>query len=141
MTQGERVKAIRKSDVINLTLEKFGERIGLKKGSLSQIENGVNALTDQTIKTICLQSWNGRYVNEDWLRKGEGEMFLDLPPEDEVAAAVSNILEDIGCENTIYTLLKSALLKYEQLDANSKRVLESYVDDVITDLHEKREEN
>lgn len=141
MTQGERVKAIRKSEIINLTLEKFGERIGLKKGSLSQIENGVNALTDQTIKTICLQSWNGRYVNEDFLRYGEGGMFLYQPPEDEIAAAVSNILEDIGCDNSVYTLVKSALMKYEQLDSSSKRVLECYVDDVIADLYEKREEN
>lgn len=141
MTQGERLKAIRKSEVINLTLEKFGNRIGLKNNSLSQIENGKNALTDQNIKTICLQSWNGRYVNEEWLRTGEGSMFLELPPEDEVAAAVSNILEDIGCENSVYTLVKAVLLKYEQSDVNSKKVLEDYADQVIIELSKEREGN
>ena len=38
MTQGERVKEIRKA--LGLTLEKFGNEIGLKKNSVSQIENG-----------------------------------------------------------------------------------------------------
>lgn len=40
MTQGERVKEIRKSEKVNLTMEKFGERIGLKKSAVSLIESG-----------------------------------------------------------------------------------------------------
>ena len=51
MTQGERVKQVRKE--LGLSLEKFGEKIGLRKSSLSQIENGINNLTDQTIRGIC----------------------------------------------------------------------------------------
>ena len=38
MTQNERVKEIRKT--LGLTLEKFGERIGVTRGSMSNIENG-----------------------------------------------------------------------------------------------------
>lgn len=38
MTQNERIKEVRKS--LGLTLEKFGERIGLKKSAVSLIENG-----------------------------------------------------------------------------------------------------
>ena len=64
-SQGERVKEIRKDK--ELTLEKFGERIGLKKSSLSQIENGVNSLTDTTAKLIC-KEFN---VNEEWLLYGK----------------------------------------------------------------------
>lgn len=51
MTQGERVKEIRKS--LGFTLDKFGERIGLKKSALSLIENGKNVLTDGNILSIC----------------------------------------------------------------------------------------
>ena len=40
--QGERVKEVRKN--LGLTLEKFGERIGLKKNTMSAIETGRNAL-------------------------------------------------------------------------------------------------
>lgn len=73
MTQGERVKQVRKE--LGLSLEKFGEKIGLRKSSLSQIENGINNLTDQTIRGIC-REYN---VSYDYLMDGEGEMFTDLP--------------------------------------------------------------
>lgn len=73
MTQGERVKEIRKA--LDLTLEKFGEKLGVKKNSVSQIENGKNALTDQLSRSIC-REYN---VNYDFLMYGEGEMFDDLP--------------------------------------------------------------
>lgn len=73
MTQGERIKLVRKE--LNLTLEKFGERIGLKKSSLSQVENGINSVTEQLIKSIC-REFNVDYL---WLTTGEGEMFNNLP--------------------------------------------------------------
>ena len=43
----ERIKELRKT--LGLTLDKFGERVGLRKSSLSQIENGVNGVTEQLI--------------------------------------------------------------------------------------------
>ena len=70
MTIGERIKKIRKE--AGLTLDKFGERIGVKKASLSQIENGRNGASDQTIMMIAREFG----VSEDWLRTGEGEMRL-----------------------------------------------------------------
>lgn len=73
MTQGERVKEIRKT--LDLTLEKFGEKLGVKKNSLSQIENGKNALTDLLARSIC-REYN---VSYDYLMYGEGEMFDQLP--------------------------------------------------------------
>ena len=73
MTQGERVKEIRKA--LGLTLDKFGEKVGVKKQTVSRIENGVNNVTDQMAKSIC-REYN---VNYDYLMNGEGEMFDDLP--------------------------------------------------------------
>lgn len=71
MTQGERIRAVRKA--LGLTLEKFGKRIGIKKNSVSQIENGINNLTEQMTKAICREF----HVDYIWLTTGEGEMFLD----------------------------------------------------------------
>ena len=73
MTQGERVREIRKT--LNLTLEKFGDKLGIKKGAVSAIETNRNSLTDQTALLIC-REYN---VNYDYLMNGEGEMFCDLP--------------------------------------------------------------
>ena len=47
MTQNERVKEVRKT--LGLTLEKFGDRLGIKKAAVSKIEKGENALTDAII--------------------------------------------------------------------------------------------
>ena len=73
MTQAERVRQIRKS--LNLTMEKFGERLGVTKTAISLIESGKNSLTDANAKAIC-RTYN---VNYDWLMDGEGEMFSDVP--------------------------------------------------------------
>lgn len=73
MTQGERVKEVRK--VLNLTLDKFGEKLGVTKQTVSRIENGVNNLTDQMAKSIC-REYN---VNYDYIMNGTGKMFSDFP--------------------------------------------------------------
>lgn len=65
----ERVKELRQ--VLELSGEKFGENIGLKRAAISKIENGAVGVSESTIKSICL-AYN---VNENWLRTGEGEMF------------------------------------------------------------------
>lgn len=71
MTQGERVKQARKS--LGLTLEQFGEKVGVTKQTVSRIENGINNLTEQMIKSIC-REFGVDYI---WLTTGEGEMFVD----------------------------------------------------------------
>ena len=73
MTYGERVKEIRKA--LGLTLDKFGEKLGVTKQTVSRIENGVNNLTDQMALAIC-REYN---VNYDYLMAGDGEKFDNLP--------------------------------------------------------------
>lgn len=72
MTQGERVKQSRKS--LGLTMEKFGERLGVTKTAISLIESGKNNLTDANIKAIC-REFNVDYI---WLKTGNGDnIFVD----------------------------------------------------------------
>ncbi len=75
MTQGERVKEVRKS--LNLTLEKFGGKLGVGKTAISKIEKGENNLTEANVKAIC-REFNVDYI---WLTTGEGEMFVDSDVE------------------------------------------------------------
>lgn len=70
MTQGERVKELRKS--LGLTLEKFGDRLGVTKVAISNIEKGNRNLTEQMKKSIC-REFNVDYI---WLTTGLGEMFV-----------------------------------------------------------------
>lgn len=88
MTRGERVKQIRKS--AGLTLEKFGEHVGLKKSSLSQIETGKNALTDQVCKAICREF----DIDEHWLRTGEGQPQASKTRSEMIASFAGNLMKD-----------------------------------------------
>lgn len=62
----ERVRRIRKS--LNLTMEKFGERLGVTRTAISNIEAGNRGVTEQMVRSICREFG----VNEVWLRTGEG---------------------------------------------------------------------
>lgn len=99
MTQNERVKEIRQT--LNLTLEKFGDPIGLKKSALSLIENGKNSLTDANIKAIC-REFGVDYI---WLTTGEGEMFVES--DDEFLGRIDQVMtgENEARKNMIKTLL------------------------------------
>lgn len=88
MTQNERVKEIRKT--LGLTLEKFGERIGVTRGSMSNIENGNRNLTEQMTKSICREF----SVDYMWLTTGEGEMFIDT--DDDFIERIDRIMAGEG---------------------------------------------
>ena len=86
MSQGERIRNLRKS--LNLTMEKFGERLGVSKASISNIENGNRNLTEQMTKSIC-REFGVDYI---WLTTGDGEMFFDN--DDELFEKIDRILAD-----------------------------------------------
>lgn len=107
MTQGERVKEIRKS--LKLTLEKFGEKLGVKKNAISQIETGRNSLTDQMAKAICREF----DVDYTWLTTGEGNMFLKLPEENEYFKTVTQLQKD--------PLAVAIIMEYKKWDDATKK--------------------
>lgn len=125
MTQGERIKEIRK--LRGLTLEKFGEKIGMKKNSVSQLENGKNSVTEQVIKSIC-REFN---VNERWLRTGEGEPYL-LPTNDIVAKATALL----GKHDPLF---ESIVEVYSKLDEVDKKVLIKVTEDLLETYRSKKE--
>lgn len=86
----ERIKSLRKT--LNLTQTEFGERLGIKKSSISQIESGTNSVTESNIMSICREF----HVNETWLRTGEGEMFIQTTRDDDIAAFVATAMRGTG---------------------------------------------
>lgn len=84
----ERIRELRKT--LGLTLEKFGEPIGVKKSTLSSMENGVSGVTTQMVKSIC-REYN---VNEEWLVNGTGEMFSEIDREDQIMRWAASVLKE-----------------------------------------------
>ncbi len=89
MTVNERVKKLRKSK--NLTLEKFGNSLGVGKSAIFKIESGENNLTDQMIKLMVKEFG----VSENWLRTGEGEMLPDFSRADAIAKLADDIMTEV----------------------------------------------
>lgn len=86
MTVGDRVKTIRKELMLNQT--QFAEKIGISQRALSSIERETTNLTERNTREIC-RVFN---VNEQWLRTGEGEMFLEPSEDEQLAQFVGEIL-------------------------------------------------
>lgn len=123
---GERVKELRKA--LGLSGEKFGEKIGLKRNSLSQIETGKNNLSEQNILAIC-REFN---VNEEWLRTGTGEMFKDMTLDEEIISFIGDIQWDAS--NTFKKRFISAIAK---LNEEEWKVLEKIITTCANEIEEK----
>ena len=80
-----RIRELRKE--LKLSQTTFAESINLTQNYLSLVETGNRNLSDRSIIDIC-RVFN---VNEHWLRTGEGEMFVNMNVEDEVAAYLGKI--------------------------------------------------
>ena len=118
MTQGERVKELRTA--LSLTLEKFGDRVGVTKVAISNIEKGNRNLTEQMIKAIC-REFN---VNYDWLVYGEGEMFSELP---------KTILDELCRVYDLDEIDRKLIQEYIKMSKQSRQVLKDYIMRIISD--------
>ena len=116
MTNGERVNEVRKS--LGLTLEKFGEKLGVTKTTISRIEKGVNNLTDQMAISIC-REYN---VNYDYLMYGEGEMFDDLP---------QTIVDELCTQYELNDFDKALVEMYVSLPAESRERIKEYMKQLV----------
>lgn len=112
MTQGEKIRALRKAK--NLTLEKFGAPLGVGKTAISKIENDERGLTDQMIKSICREYG----ASEEWLRSGTGEMFVPMNRDEQISKFAGELLKE---DDSFKKRLIEALSK---LDENEWELLE-----------------
>lgn len=128
-TINDRVKILRKE--LGLTLDRFGEHLGVKKSTLSNIENNRYGVTDQMIKSIC-REFNADYI---WLTTGEGEMFKDS--DDTFLERIDRIMAD---ENSLHkNIIRAAVnLDVEDLEA-IERIINKLKDSFM--YEEKKEES
>ena len=74
-----RIHELRKD--LHLSQEQFADNLGLSRNFISLVEKGDRNISDRTISDICRLY----KVNEDWLRTGEGQMYVELTRESEIA--------------------------------------------------------
>ena len=108
----ERIKLLR--TILRLSGEKFGERIGLSKFAISNIETGKNNLTEQTIISLC-REYN---VNEEWLRTGNGEMFIETKE-----SFLNNISKQFSLDDLDIKIIES----YLNLSPDGREFIKNYI--------------
>jgi transcriptional regulator with XRE-family HTH domain len=118
MTQGERIKEVR--GTLGLTLEKFGERLGVTKVAISNIEKGNRNLTEQMTKSIC-REFGVDYI---WLTTGDGEMFVES--DDDFMERIDRIM--VGEDEARKNLFKFMLELSDDDIAALSRLMDQAVD-------------
>lgn len=118
MTQGERIREVR--NALGLTLEKFGDRLGVTKVAISNLEKGNRNLTEQMTKAIC-REFNVDYM---WLTTGDGKMFIDT--DDDFIERIDRIMagEDEARKNLFKFMLELSDDDIAALDRLMKKAIE-----------------
>ncbi len=84
----DRIRTIREHEKLNQT--EFGKKIGISRDTVANIENGRIEIKDIFIKSICKEF----SVNEDWLRTGEGEMFVTKTRKQEITDFLGDMINE-----------------------------------------------
>lgn len=127
-----RIKAVRKT--LGLTLDKFGERLGISNSACSALETGKNKPSEQTIRAICREFG----VNEIWLRTGAGEMFRPEEESEELARNLKRLMN--GRPDSLARRAVRVLLRYDP-DGPEWQVLEKIYTDVLAEAEKKEPES
>lgn len=113
---GDRILQLRKE--LSLTQEEFGNKIGIKKSSMSSIEKNKSNPSEQTIKFIC-KEFN---VNYDWLVDGKGEIFIDTD---------RTTIELLADDYKLRPVEVSLIEEFVKLDEEERDVLLNYLQNVF----------
>ena len=115
----ERLKKLRKT--LDMTQQKFADRIGVKQNTVAQYEMGRNVPIDTVISLIC-REFN---VNEEWLRDGTGEMFIEQTRDEQIESFIGDLLRNE--DDSFKRRLISGLA---ELDETGWMVLENFLDSI-----------
>lgn len=122
----ERIRTLRKE--LGLNQSDFGNKIGVKQGTVAGYESGARTPLDTVIASIC-REFN---VNENWLRTGEGEMFEQMTEQQKILKYTALLLNDK--DSVVANAIQTLIVTYEQLDDTSKATLEKIALQYIENL-------
>lgn len=115
MTTGERLRKARKA--LHVTQKDLSEKLGITQAGISSIESGRVNLTDRLAQSIQ----DVYRINADWLRTGEGEMFLEPSEDEQLAQFVGEVLAGRPDD-----LRRAFLVAMAQLDENGWKCLADF---------------
>jgi len=123
----DRVKQLRKTK--GLTQFEFADRLKISRSNIASYETGKNELSGAVISLIC-RTFS---ASETWLRTGEGEMFVPITRDEEIATFIGSIQADV--DDTFKKKLISVLAK---LDEEEWNLLEKIAEDIVNSKKETK---
>lgn len=105
---------------LGLKKVEFAKRMNLSQSFVSELCSGRNNPSDRTISDICREFG----VSEVWLRTGEGEMFHQLDPEQELADLFASIAVSDD------PLIRRIIRAYWVLDEKEKAAVRKLIDNL-----------
>ena len=123
MEMYERIKLLR-TEQLHMTQTEFGEALGVKRDVINNIENNrlKNPEKQEPIYRLMCEKFN---VSEEWLRTGEGEMFVPLTKNQLITEFAADLVME---DNTFKKRLFEALAK---LNEREREVLAQLADSLI----------
>lgn len=116
----ERIRDLRKA--IGLTQQDFADRLGVKRNTVALYETGKSGISDGIIKSICREFG----VSEQWLRTGEGEMFVPRTKNQVITDFMADLVmdDDSFKKRIIEALAQLDAKDWEELERIALKVLE-----------------
>ena len=102
-----RIKQIRNSNPNWKSQDLFAIFLGIPKANLSSYETGRRTPTDAVIQLICEKC----SVNEEWLRTGNGDMFVSGIKDKQISAMLADVMK--SGEDSFRHRLVSALARLD----------------------------
>lgn len=113
----ERIKILRKN--LGLSQPKFGEKMGVSRDVISNIELGRVEPKEMIINLIC-KTFN---VNPLWLSEGQGKIFIDSP---------QSLIEDLSVEFDLNDTEKKIVSNFVNLSKEERNQIIELVKKLIT---------
>lgn len=120
MSIGERIRKARRT--LDLTQAEFASRIKSTQNTVTRYETGDRTPSASVITLICREF----DVSEEWLRTGEGEMFIPAP---------ENSIDKLAEEFHLDSLDREIISEFVKLDGKSREAVKLYIRNVSRNLY------
>lgn len=118
----QRFRELRKK--CNKSQEEWANILGLSRSGIADIEAGRRNVTEKHIRLLSIESIDGKYINEDWLRTGDGDPFIKLTRSQVITDFAADLIKE---DDSFKSRLIEALAK---LDDKEWELLEKLANDL-----------
>lgn len=108
----QRLKMLRKK--LDITQQEFADRLGIKRNTVATYESGKSNPSDSAVMLICREF----DVNEEWLRTGNGEIFIQKSD-----STLLSLAKEHNLSNADVILLE----KFINMKPENRKIIQNYI--------------